>query len=206
MKLYTYDAAPNPRRLALFMHYKGIEIETEQIDMGVGAHLTDEFRAINAEGTLPALVLDDGTVLSQVIGQCTYLEGIHPEKPLLGTTPLEKAQVISWVHKINSGLTLGIASVFRNRSKGFINRALPGPLDLPQIPDLVDRGFLQIDYALTELDGQLANQPWVAGDTISMADIDLFAALGFLAWIKKDVNENGANLLDWRHRAETALT
>ena len=36
MKLYTYDAAPNPRRLALFMKYKGISLDSQQVDLGTG--------------------------------------------------------------------------------------------------------------------------------------------------------------------------
>mgnify|MGYP001822515460 CR=1 FL=1 len=65
MKLYTYDPAPSPQRLAQFMKYKGIEIETQQIDMMGGEHLSDEYRAIVPERTVPALVLDDGTVFAE---------------------------------------------------------------------------------------------------------------------------------------------
>ena len=72
MKLYTFDPAPNPKRLALFMHYKGIDIDTVQIDLNAQEQLGDEYRAINPDCTVPALVLDDGTVLTEVIG---ILEG-----------------------------------------------------------------------------------------------------------------------------------
>ena len=95
MKLYTYDPAPNPRRLALFMQYKGIEIETVQVDMMKAEQLAEEYRQINPQCTVPALQLDDGNVLCEVIGICMYLEGLYPDKPLLGSTALEKAQVIS---------------------------------------------------------------------------------------------------------------
>ncbi|MDH3994416.1 MAG: glutathione S-transferase N-terminal domain-containing protein, partial [Gammaproteobacteria bacterium] len=57
MKLYTYDPAPNPRRVALFMQYKGIEIDSQQIDMMKAEQLTDEYRQINPECTVPALQL-----------------------------------------------------------------------------------------------------------------------------------------------------
>ena len=49
MKLYTYDPAPSPQRVALFMKYKGIEIETEQVDMMQGAQRSEEFTAIGRE-------------------------------------------------------------------------------------------------------------------------------------------------------------
>lgn len=201
MKVYTYDAAPNPQRLATFLKLKGIEVETQQIDMASREQLSDEYRQINPAGTVPALVLDDGTVLSEVIGMYTYLEELHPEPPLMGYTPLERALVVSWCHRLASGLTLGIASVFRNRSKGFRDRGLPGPLNLPQIPDLVERGQMQIDFFLPLLDAHLANSTWLAGDNFSVADIDLYVTIGFLSWIKKPVPEDCTNLLAWHERA-----
>ena len=164
MKLYTYDPAPNPRRLALFMRYKGITLDSQQIDLATGEQLSDEYRRINPECSVPALQLDDGTVLTEVIGICTYLEALHPEKPLLGTTPLEKAQVSSWVHRLLMNMFSAIAGMLRNRSRAFANRALPGPLDLPQISELVERGKLQLAHTLPKLDAELATRPWLAGD------------------------------------------
>lgn len=201
MKLYAYDAAPNPQRIALFLKLKGIEIETQQVDMVASEQLTDAYRQINPAATVPTLVLDDGTVLTEVIGMYTYLEELHPEPPLMGYTPLERAQVISWSHKLYNGLTTAIASVFRNRSKGFRNRALPGPLDVPQIPELVERGHTQINYILPQLDAHLANSTWLAGDNFSVADIDLFVAIGFLGWIKESVPESCPHLQAWYERA-----
>ena len=205
MKLYTYDPAPNPKRLALFMQYKGIEIDTQQIDMLKGEQLSDEYRAINPACTVPALVLDDGSVLHAVIGICTYLEALHPEKPLLGDSALEKALVISWNHHLFTGLFMAIANVLRNGGKSFANRALPGPLDTPQIPELVDRGRLQISAILPQLDAHLANHSFVAGDNFSFADIDLLVAAEFMGWVKESIPETCTNLLAWQQRATQAL-
>lgn len=205
MKLYTYDAAPNPQRLALFMRYKGIEIETEQVDLATAEQLTPEHLAINPSATVPALVLDDGTCLSAVIGIVTYLEALHPEKPLLGSTPLEKAQVISWCHNLFSGLSTAIATVFRNRSKGFVDRALPGPLNLAQIPELIERGEKQIDYYLPQIDQHLADNTWLAGNHFSFADIDLLTNIGFLGWIKRGIPDNCPHLQAWHERASAEV-
>lgn len=177
MKLYTFDPAPNPRRLALFMQYKGIQIETVQVDMMKAEQLGDAYRQVNPLCTVPALQLDDGTVLSEVIGICMYLEGLYPDKPLLGTTALEKAQVISWDHNVFLSMMMAVASMLRNRGDGFRNRALPGPLDVPQIPELVERGRLQLEYALPQMDAHLASTPWVAGEHFSFADIDLLVCV-----------------------------
>jgi len=201
MQVYTYEGAPNPRRLALFMQYKGIEIDTVPVDVPQGEHLGPEYRALNPACTVPALVLDDGTVLDAVIGMCTYLEAIYPDRPLLGTSALEKAEVASWCHKIFTGLFSAIAGVLRNGNPAFENRGLPGPLDLPQIPALVERGRRQIHYLLPELDKHLSDRPWVAGAHFSMADTDLIAAIDFLRWIKEPVPEDCTHLKDWYDRA-----
>lgn len=206
MKIYTFDAAPNARRLQLFMNYKGITIETEQIDMLAQAQLTDEYRAIVPTGTVPALILEDGTVLTEVIGQCVYLEELHPQKPLLGTTPLEKALVSSWDHTLFAGLMGAIASMLRNRSKAWTNRGLPGPLDLPQIPELVERGKAQIDYILPELDAHLADNTWVIGDTLTLADIDLLVGIEFLSWVKESVPDECGHVKNWYEKASAELS
>lgn len=205
MKLYTYDPAPNPRRVALFMKYKGIDIDSEQVDMMKAEQLTAQYRQINPQCTLPALQLDDGTVLSEVIGICTYLEELHPQKPLLGTTALEKAQVISWDHKIFAGLMMAVAGMLRNRGEAFANRALPGPLDVPQIPELIERGKLQLQHVIPELDAHLADSTWVAGDNISLADIDLMICVDFMGWVKQSIPDDCGHLKAWYERAKAEL-
>ena len=146
-------------------------------------------------------MLDDGTVLTEVIGMYTYLEQLHPEPPLMGSNAVERAQVISWCHRLFHGLMMAIASALRNRGKSFVNRALPGPLDTPQIPELVARGLLQVRHFLPELDAHLARSTWVAGDAFTVADIDLLVTIDFLAWIKESVPDDCPHLKSWYARA-----
>ena len=205
MKLYTFDPAPNPRRLTLFMQYKGIEIETQQIDMMTAEQLGDDYRKINPDCTVPTLVLDDGTILTEVVGICTYLEATHGDKPLMGSTPLEQAQVISWDHKLFLTLMMPVAGMLRNRGEGFQDRALPGPLNIPQIPELIDRGALQLQYILPKLDAHLADHKWLAGDNFTFADIDLLVGLDFIGWVKQSVPDECSHLKAWQERAAAEL-
>lgn len=205
MKLFTYDPAPNPRRLALFLQYKGISLDSQQVDLGAAEQLQEHYRQLVPECTVPALQLDDGTVLTEVIGICTYLEGLHPDKPLLGTTPLEKARVISWDHRLFLTIYLAVAGMLRNRSKAFANRALPGPLDVPQIPELVERGKLQLAYILPQLDRELGTRPWLAGNSFTFADIDLLVAIDFMAWVRESIPEDCTHLRAWHDRARAEL-
>jgi glutathione S-transferase len=201
MKLYTYDPAPNPRRLSLFLKLKGIQIDTQQIDMMTAEQLNNSYRQVNPACTLPALVLDDGTVLTEVIGMFSYLEELHPEQPLMGSTPLERAQAISWCHRLFQSLMVAIASALRNRGKHFHNRALPGTLDTPQIPELAERGLMQIRHILPQLDAHLATSAWLTGDHFTIADIDLLVMIDFLAWVKESIPDTCPNLQAWYQRA-----
>ncbi|MEM0954041.1 MAG: glutathione S-transferase family protein [Pseudomonadota bacterium] len=205
MKLYTYDLAPNPRRLGLFLKYKGIEIETQQVDLGNLEQHSDEFGKVNPARTVPALALDSGEVLTEVIGQCAYLEALHPEKPLMGTTPIEQAEVLSWDHKLFLQGFMPIAEIFRNGNPAFKDRALPGPLKLAQIPELCDRGELRLDSFWTMMEDHLANSSWVAGDNFSFADIDLYCVVEFSGWIKKGIPGGADALSAWHARASDVL-
>lgn len=205
MKLYTFDPAPNPRRLQLFIDYKGIEIDTEQVDLMAKEQLADKFRAINPACTVPALVLDDGSVLSEVIGACAYLEEQFPDKPLLGTSALEKARVLSWDHQLfNTGMT-AVAEILRNGNPAFAGRALPGPAEIPQIPELAERGRLRLGLAWKGIDKALASSPFLAGEQVSLADIDLLVLSEFCGWVKETVPEECSNIHAWLPRARSAL-
>ena len=130
MKLYTFDLAPNARRLQLFLNYKGIELETQQIDLGKLEQHGEEYAAFNPLRTIPALELDDGTLLTEVIAQVAYLESQYPEKPLLGSTDVERAQVLNWDHLLMISGFAAIRDMFRNSVKGFKDRASTGALPL----------------------------------------------------------------------------
>lgn len=205
MKLYTFDRAPNPQRLTYFMKYKGIELDTRQIDMMTGEQLGDEYRAINPACTVPALVLDDGTVMTEVVGICHYLESLYPAKPLMGVTDLEKAQVISWDHKLFMSAFMAIAEILRNSSPGMVDRALPGPLNLAQIPELAERGRQRLQHAWETLENEVPAQGWLAGEHFSLADIDLHVCAGFSGWVKQTPPDSCPGLKAYLGRVASEL-
>lgn len=197
MKLYTFPTAPSPQRVHLFLQEKGIEIPFEMVDMRANAQLSDEYKAINARGTVPALVLHDGTVISEVVAICAYLEAAYPDKPLLGSSPKQRALICEWDHRVEAECLMAIAEAMRNSSKAFKDRALPGPLDLEQIPELAVRGVIRLKAFLQVLDTQLSNNPFVAGDEFSVADITAFVSVGFSRWIKVEIPEELVHLQRW---------
>jgi glutathione S-transferase len=207
MHLYTFDAAPNPARLKMFMEYKGISIETTQIDLGKEEQLGDAYRAIVPEATVPALVLDDGSVLCAVIAIAHYLEATHPERPLLGHTANERARVLNWNHRLFGEVYSPIADAFRNAHPSYANRALPGPVNMAQLPELVARGKTRLTQSFTMVNEALRHNAFLAGERFSFADIDLLAALDFAKWgARLTPDESLQHLHRWRAEAKAALT
>ena len=171
MKFYDCSTAPSPRRVRIFLAEKGIELDTVQVDLRNGEQFSVEFRERNPDCAVPVLELDDGTCISEVFAICQYLEDRHPEPQLFGRTPEERALVLMWYTKIEQQGLIGVMEAFRNFSKGFKGRALAGPDDYEQIPELAERGRLRVQRFMTRLDEQLEGHEFVVADYFSVADI-----------------------------------
>ena len=194
---YDYDRAPSPRRARILLAEKNVPHETVQIDMMKNAQLSDEYRAINPACTIPALKLEDGTVLTDNAGIAAYLEHAFPHPPLLGTTAVEKAEVASWNAKLEGAFLMGIASAFRNTNPAMKNRALPGPHDYAQIPALADRGMAQIDHFLAMFESHLEGREFIAADHFTVADVTGGVTLDFARVVGKRPGEEHRNIARW---------
>jgi len=195
--LYDCTPAPNPRRARIFLAEKGIEVEKRQVDLAAGAQLRPEFMAINPFGTVPVLELDDGTRLHDNASIARYLEETCPEPPLLGTTPIEKAQIAEWNARVEYEGFLGIAEAFRNRAKGFKGRALTGKRPYEQIPALAERGLARAEDFFVLLDERLKESRYVGGARFSVADISAVVAVDFAGRLKLEIGTDQAALRRW---------
>ena len=206
MKLYTCEPAPNPDRLKMFMQYKGITLDTEQVDLASQQQRGDDYLAVVPEGTVPVLVLDDGSRLTEVIAIVHYLEQLYPERPLLGETPTEKAMVLNWNHRLFNTIFMAIAEAFRNGHPAYKDRALPGPKNYAQIAELAARGKARLDDSLDAMNAVLAERDWVAGNRFSFADIDLMVAVSFAKWgARTEIGDHRQALQAWLQRAKAEL-
>ena len=197
MKFYDCKTAPSPRRVRIFMAEKGLDVETVQVDLGSGEQLGEAFRRINPDCVVPVLEIDDGSHLTEVTAICEYLEELQPEPRLLGSTREERARVSMWNAKVEQQGLAGIMDAFRNAAKGLAGRALTGPDNYEQIPELAERGRQRVAQFFRRLDGQLADQPYVAGENFSIADISAMVLVDFAKWIKIEVPDELAHLKRW---------
>jgi glutathione S-transferase len=197
MKFYDCATAPSPRRVRIFLAEKGIELETIQVDLAKGEQFSEEFKAINPLGEVPLLALDDGTTISQVNALCRYLEEVYPETPLHGRNPVERAQVESSNSQLQANGLSAVAEAFRNATPGFKHRAMPGPHNYEQIPQLAERGLLRLDNLFSDLNTHLADNQYIVGDYFSVADITALTTVDFAKWVKKRIPEDCSNLQRW---------
>lgn len=206
MKLFTFDVAPNPRRLGMFLQYKGVNLDTQQIDLMKQEQLTDSFKAINSDCSVPTLQLDDGSVLIDVIAICLYLDALHPDKPLMGRNDLERAQIVGWMHRIFLNGLMSVAEMLRNQGEAFKGRALPGQAPCEQIPELVVRGQQRLQTFFGAIDSHLVGREYIVGDALSQADIDVVATCEFAGWVKQQVPDSCSQLVAYLDRVRAELS
>lgn len=192
MKLYDSKTAPNPRRARIFLAEKGISVPTEQVDIGAKQHLTTEYTTVNPLQRMPALVLDDGTVLTESIAICRYFEVVQPEPPLFGTGAKEIALVEMWNRRCELNLFFPVAHVFRHTHPAMKE------LEVPQVPEWAEANKPRIADFLSILDDQLKGNEFIAGAHYTVADITALCAIDFMKPARVPVPEGLSNLQRWR--------
>jgi glutathione S-transferase len=197
VKFYDCRTAPSPRRVRIFAAEKGIELDKVEVDLMQGEQFSPEFRAVNPDCVVPVLVLDDGKCISEVLAICDYLEILHPEPPLFGRMPEERAQVMMWNFKIEQQGLWPVAEAFRNATPGLAGRALPGPDNYAQIPELAVRGRERATAFLGRLDRLLGEHEFVAGEAFSIADISALVVVDFAKRLKIAAGTSMPNLERW---------
>jgi glutathione S-transferase len=166
VKLYTFPPAPNPRRLNTYLGEKRIRIPTRIVNLTTGEQKRPEMLAKNPMGALPVLELDDGTILTESLAIIEYLEELHPEPPMIGSTPVERAQT----RRIDRICELGV--MFR---VAWIVHGTNSPLpDVPANPAIAEHARAELPEILRILDGEVGTSPFLAGERPTIADCTLF--------------------------------
>ena len=196
--LYDCATAPSPRRARILLAEKGVRHDTLQVDLRAGEQLGEAFRRINPHCTVPVLRTDDGLLLTDNAGIAAYLEACFPEPALLGSTPAEKAEVASWNWRIEFEGLLAIAESMRNSAPAMANRAIAGPVNYAQIPELAQRGLARLQKFFVDLDDRLHGRDFVATDRFSSADITAVVAVDFARVVKVKPAEQHPHLQRWR--------
>jgi glutathione S-transferase len=191
MKLYDGGRAPNPRRVRIYLAEKGLTVPIVPVDLGSMEQKSVAFTAINPLQRVPALVLDDGTVITESIAICRYFEALHPEPAMFGTGAHEQAMVEMWDRRIEHNLYLPVSYVFRH-----LHPAMK-TAEVPQVPEWGEVNKRRVEEFLPILDRQLAERQFVAGEHFSVADITALVAIDFMKPARLAVAPVHGHVLRW---------
>ena len=199
LTFYDFHPAPSPRRARIALLEKGVPFDSVRVDLAAGEHLGDEYKAINPLCTVPALKVDEDTILGDNHGIIAWLDAAHPDNPLLGRTPVEAGLVASWSARCEIEGLLAIAEIVRNFAPQMKGRALTGPVNYDQIPQLVERGVARLSQFWKVLDDRLEGRDYLATDDFTWADITALVAVDFSKVARQKPDESYANIWRWRN-------
>ena len=189
MKVHDFPFAPNPRKLRTYLGEKGIEMSFEIVNLIEGEHKAPDFLAKNPLGSVPVLELDDGSFLTESLPIIEYLEELHPDPPMIGTTPLERARTRRLERIIDTAI-LGRAARYVHAA----NSPLPGRKPNPELAQTM---LDELPAPLDVIDAEVGGRPFVAGARPTIADCTLFAAFTFAGFRDLDLGANHPNLARW---------
>lgn len=191
MKIIETRAAPNPRRVRIFLAEKGIAVPFEEVDLMTGALAEPPFVALNPLRRVPMLVLDDGAVIAETVAICRYFEEVQPSPPLFGTGAVGRAMVEMWNRRMELGLLGAVAHAFRHLNPRMAH------LEVPQIAAWGEANKPKALELLELLDRQLSLNRFIAGDGYSIADITALTAIDFMRPARIAMPVGLANVARW---------
>ncbi len=155
---FHYSPAPNPAKVALFLEESGLPYEALPVDTRKGEQHTSEFRAVNPNAKLPAIVDGDAVVFDSNAILLYLAEKTGQFLP--ADTPAARGQMLSWLMFVATGV-----GPYSGQSVHF-KHAAPQPQ-----PYAVNRYDFEAWRHWNILDQRLAGQPWMLGDTYTLVDM-----------------------------------
>ncbi|WP_443642550.1 glutathione S-transferase [Candidatus Levibacter sp. Uisw_134_01] len=119
MKLYNFTPAANALRVEMFLNEKNIQLETVQVNVREDEIFKEPYNTMNPFNCVPFLELDDGTVISETISICRYLESIYPTPNLFGENSKDEAIIDMWNRRIELDGFLPLLHSVRNKTSFF---------------------------------------------------------------------------------------
>jgi glutathione S-transferase len=168
----------------------GAPFEGKLVALAKGEQKTPEYLKINPRGKVPALKLDDGSVLTENTAILTYLGQRYPDKGLLPKDPVAAARCVSMMAWLSNSVHPAFTHIFRPERFSDEQSALPG---------IKDAGKKTFWAALQEVDGIVAGKKWMQGDQFTACDPYTLVFYGWGTRVELPVKEL-KNLAGWKDR------
>lgn len=194
MKLLN-SFGPNPRMVRMYMLEKGIEMDVQDHDVLANENRQPAFLAKNPSGQVPALELDNGTVIGETIAICEYLDELNPGNSLVGENAEEKAMSRSWQRRVELIITEDRYNGFRYAEglELFKNRVRCLPEASAGLKQRSNDG-------LVWLDGLIGGRDFISGPKLRLVDLALYCCLDFTASVGQPIHPSLKNINAWFQR------
>ena len=193
MKLWSSQDSPYARRVRVYLAEKNIRIPVADAESAAGPEKTHDYLAANPKDTLPVLEFDDGALLPESLAIIEYFEERHPKPPMIGTEPAERARVRAVDRWAEFGVLLPVVAIVRYGHPRFETR-------VRQSPDVVRAARDELASGTHCLDKAIGTNAFLAGETVTIADCTLFAALKYAEEMGVRLGAELPRLRDWYTR------
>ncbi|MFA7282875.1 MAG: glutathione S-transferase family protein [Sterolibacterium sp.] len=197
MKLIN-SFGPNPRLVRMFMTEKGITMPFDTLDILAADNRKEPYLKLNPGGQMPALQLDNGTVIAETAAICEYLEEVHPTPALIGTNAEERARTRMWLRRVELNITENIYNGFRYaEGLGLFQERMHcipvAAADLKQVAQ----------EKLAWLDGLMAGRDFIVDNQLRLPDIALYCCMDFAKDVGQPLDPALKNINAWFKRMDS---
>ena len=203
MKLYTFAPAANALRVEMFLREKELKLETISVNVREDELFKEPYNSMNSFNCIPFLELENGTIITETISICRYLDEQSNSSKLFGNDTEERAIIDMWNRRIELDGFLPLLHSVRNKTSFFKGKVVPGTrTSITQSPEIVERGIEMFDILLNRIEPHLSKNKFLLGDKFSIADITSHFMFNLSNMLKIDFGQKYKNVFRWKSDLE----
>ena len=203
MKLYTFAPAANALRVEMFLREKKLKLETISVNVREDELFKEPYNSMNPFNCIPFLELENGTIITETISICRYLDEQSNSSKLFGNDTEERAIIDMWNRRIELDGFLPLLHSVRNKTSFFKGKVVPGTrTSITQSPEIVERGIEMFDILLNRIEPHLSKNKFLLGDKFSIADITSHFMFNLSNMLKIDFGQKYKNVYRWKSDLE----
>ncbi len=188
-------------RVSAFLKEKGLTIDVHDLDVRAGDQFKEPFQSMNPFNCVPFLELDNGSIISESVSICRYLEELHPEPQLFGDTAEKRAKIDMWNRRLELDALSPMGHGIRNKLPMFEGKVLAGTRNnIEQSPVVIERAFQMLNVFMGRVDPHLASNDFIAGPEFSIADITGYFLFAGCDRLEYEIPAEFSNVLSWKGR------
>ena len=203
MKLYTFAPAANALRVEMFLREKELKLETISVNVREDELFKEPYNSMNPFNCIPFLELENGTIITETISICRYLDEQSNSSKLFGNDTEERAIIDMWNRRIELDGFLPLLHSVRNKTSFFKGKVVPGTrTSITQSPEIVERGIEMFDILLNRIEPHLSKNKFLLGDKFTIADITSHFMFNLSNMLKIDFGQKYKNFYRWKSDLE----